>query len=210
MIRARLNAFQFLTVAILSLLLGCCHGSISAETEVTADGSLSSSSVPYLLHKPQSQKIIYGTAWKKGTTAKLVYDAIQAGFRRIDTACQPKHYNEPGVGAGWTAAARDLGLTRNDFWLQTKYTSLNGQDVNSIPYDKNAPLDERVRQSLNESFKNLQTDYIDSIVMHGPEDSWEKNLIVWREFEKFVEKGMVGKIGISKLPEWKYPLLIFF
>ena len=154
-----------------------------------------------LLHKPQFQKIIYGTAWKKDATAKLVYDAILAGFRRIDTACQPKHYNESEVGAGRTAAARDLGLTRNDFWLQTKYTSLNGQDVNRIPYDKHAALDERVRQSLAKSFENLQTNYIDSLVMHGPEDDWEKNLIVWREFEKFVDKGMVGQIGISKSSE---------
>jgi diketogulonate reductase-like aldo/keto reductase len=37
-------------------------------------------------------KIVYGTAWKKGETAKYVKQAILAGFRGIDTACQPKHY----------------------------------------------------------------------------------------------------------------------
>ncbi len=42
--------------------------------------------------------IIYGTAWKKERTADLVVKAIQAGFRGIDTACQPKHYNEPLLG----------------------------------------------------------------------------------------------------------------
>lgn len=36
--------------------------------------------------------ILYGTAWKKDTTPGLVYTALKAGFRRIDTACQPKHY----------------------------------------------------------------------------------------------------------------------
>ena len=44
--------------------------------------------------------IIYGTAWKKDSTAALVEQAISLGFRGIDTACQPKHYNEAGVGDG--------------------------------------------------------------------------------------------------------------
>ena len=38
--------------------------------------------------------IIYGTAWKKERTAELVIAAVLAGFRGIDTACQPKHYQE--------------------------------------------------------------------------------------------------------------------
>ncbi len=44
-------------------------------------------------------KIIYGTAWKKDRTAALVEKAITLGFRGIDTACQPKHYDEPGGAA---------------------------------------------------------------------------------------------------------------
>ena len=44
--------------------------------------------------------IFYGTAWKKDKTAELVETAIRAGFRAVDTACQPKHYNEKGVGEG--------------------------------------------------------------------------------------------------------------
>ena len=47
--------------------------------------------------------IIYGTAWKKDRTAALVEQAIGLGFRGIDTACQPKHYNEAGVGDGVAA-----------------------------------------------------------------------------------------------------------
>jgi diketogulonate reductase-like aldo/keto reductase len=39
---------------------------------------------------------MYGTAWKEDATAKHVHDAIVAGFRFVDTACQPKHYNEAG------------------------------------------------------------------------------------------------------------------
>ena len=39
-------------------------------------------------------KFIYGTAWKKNKTTDLVIQAILLGFRGIDTACQPKHYQE--------------------------------------------------------------------------------------------------------------------
>lgn len=42
--------------------------------------------------------LIYGTAWKKNRTTDLVEKAIEYGFRGIDTVCQPKHYNEEGVG----------------------------------------------------------------------------------------------------------------
>lgn len=41
---------------------------------------------------------IYGTAWKKEDSTRLVTEAISAGFRAIDTAAQPKHYREELVG----------------------------------------------------------------------------------------------------------------
>jgi hypothetical protein len=43
-------------------------------------------------------KMLYGTAWKKDHTVDLVVQAVLAGFRGIDTACQPKHYREDLVG----------------------------------------------------------------------------------------------------------------
>ena len=56
--------------------------------------------------------LMYGTAWKKEETAEYVQQAVEAGFRFIDTACQPKHYNEPLVGEGWVAGAAAMGLER--------------------------------------------------------------------------------------------------
>jgi hypothetical protein len=90
-------------------------------------------------------RIIYGTAWKKAATEQLVSLAIQKGFRGIDTACQPKHHDEPGVGAG-VAASLKQGPTRADLYLQTKFTSLSGQDPKRIPYDpKASPADQITR-----------------------------------------------------------------
>lgn len=45
-------------------------------------------------------QVIYGTAWKKERTTEFVVQALALGFRGIDTACQPKHYDEARVGAG--------------------------------------------------------------------------------------------------------------
>ena len=141
-------------------------------------------------------RIIYGTAWKKSETARLVGKAIQQGFRGIDTACQPKHYDEPGVGAG---VALSLGgaLARADLYLQSKFTSASGQDPRSVPYDPNAPLPEQVAQSFAASLRNLQTAYLDCLVLHSPLASPAQTLEVWRAMESLVPGGGVRQLGIS-------------
>ncbi|KAL3761990.1 hypothetical protein ACHAW5_006496 [Stephanodiscus triporus] len=70
--------------------------------------------------------ILYGMAWKKDDTANLVYKAVHTGFCFVDTACQPRHYDEAGVGHGWKTAAGEMGLKRKDFFLQTKFTVPGG------------------------------------------------------------------------------------
>ena len=78
--------------------------------------------------------IIYGTAWKKDDTASLVFQAINAGFRFVDTACQPKHYNEAGVGSGIQTAIASLGLSREDIKIQTKFTSMDVSYIRCFLY----------------------------------------------------------------------------
>lgn len=141
-------------------------------------------------------RIIYGTAWKKTSTEKLVGLAIQSGFRGIDTACQPKHYNEAGVGAG-VAAGLKQGLTRADLYLQTKFTSLSGQDPKRIPYDPKAPLADQISQSVAASLKNLQTDYLDCVLLHSPMPTMAQTQSAWRTLETFVDTGQVRQLGIS-------------
>jgi diketogulonate reductase-like aldo/keto reductase len=141
-------------------------------------------------------RIIYGTAWKKAATEKLVSLAIQTGFRGIDTACQPKHYEEAGVGAG-VAAGMKNGLTRADLYLQTKFTSLSGQDTHRVPYDPKAPLADQVAQSIAASLKNLQTDYLDCVLLHSPMPTRAQTLSVWNTLESFVDTGQIRQLGIS-------------
>jgi diketogulonate reductase-like aldo/keto reductase len=141
-------------------------------------------------------QIIYGTAWKKADTERLVRTAIRQGFRGIDTACQPKHYDEAGVGAGVAACLSDK-LTRADLYLQTKFTSLSGQDPMRIPYDPQAPLREQVAQSFAASLRNLQTNYLDCLVLHSPLATTTQTLDVWRAMEALAAGGGVRHLGIS-------------
>jgi len=137
--------------------------------------------------------ILYGTAWKAERTADCVARALRAGFRGIDTACQPKHYHEPGVGEAVAA----YGAAREALYLQTKFTSLSGQDPQRLPYDARAPLAEQVAQSLQASLRNLRTDYLDCVVLHAPLRAAADTLAVWRALERGVEQGIVRQLGIS-------------
>jgi diketogulonate reductase-like aldo/keto reductase len=141
-------------------------------------------------------KIIYGTAWKKDRTADLVVKAILTGFRGIDTACQPKHYNEPLVGIA-LHRLKEHGIERKSLFLQTKFTPLSGQDPKQVPYDKNSPVELQVAQSFEVSKKNLRTEYIDSLVLHSPMASHALLMTVWRAMEKIQKAGGVRHLGIS-------------
>ena len=141
-------------------------------------------------------KIIYGTAWKKEHTTELVLQAVQAGFRGIDTACQPKHYAEASVGEA-LAGLKRVGIAREELFVQTKFTPLQGQDPNNIPYDKSAPLPEQVRQSFRVSKQNLQTKYVDSLLLHSPLFPFSRLKNVWEAMESIYQARDARQLGIS-------------
>lgn len=145
--------------------------------------------------------MIYGTAWKKDKTADLVELAIGQGFRAIDTACQPKHYNEKLVGVGVQRALAEHGLMREDLFLQTKFTPLGGQDPNATPYNPTDSIEKQIKTSLAVSKANLQTEYLDSLVLHSPIFPFSELEKAWRVFEGFVTNGDVRQIGISNCYE---------
>lgn len=142
--------------------------------------------------------IMYGTAWKKDSTTRLVESALSAGFKAIDTANQLIHYQEALVGEAfhqWNSIARDA------LFLQTKFTNVYGQD-NRTPYDKSAKPATQVKQSFDSSLIHLHTNYVDSYVLHGPyyrnglgEEDWE----VWGAIEEIHRSGKARIIGVSNV-----------
>lgn len=144
----------------------------------------------------ESPRILYGTAWKEDRTERLVADALREGFRGIDTACQPKHYDEAGVGRG-IARCLEQNLARADLYLQTKFTPVGGHDPARIPFDPQAPIGEQVGQSFAVSLENLQTTYVDGLVLHSPLPDAEQTLAAWQALEAIAEQGGTRQLGIS-------------
>lgn len=144
-------------------------------------------------------KMIYGTAWKKENTTDLVIRSIKNGFRGLDTACQPKHYREDLVGKALYEVFKDKIINREELFIQTKFTSLDGQDPNKIPYNKNSKLSDQVKESVNKSLENLQIEYIDSLLLHSPMKTHKDTLTVYSVLEEFVEKGKIKQLGISNI-----------
>lgn len=140
--------------------------------------------------------LIYGTAWKKERTTELVLKAWLAGFRAFDTACQPNHYNEDGVGQAITEL-RHLGVRRDDFYLQTKFTPVGGQNPQDIPYDPQAPLADQVMQSFKVSLRNLKVEYLDALILHSPLSTAELTFAAWQELELIQLAGGTRTLGIS-------------
>ena len=131
----------------------------------------------------------FGTFLNNGDECeKSVCQAIQAGYRLIDTA--EAYGNEKEVGKGIQLS----GIDRKDIFLTTKvwFTNFEGEDV---------------RKSLLESMKKLQTDYLDLVFIHWP---YGNTYHAYRELEKMYEEGLIRSIGISNYQESQYLDLIHF
>ena len=150
---------------------------------------------------PSTPDFLYGTAWKEDRTAGLTELALRAGFRGIDTANQRRHYHEAGVGEGLAAAYRAGIVTRADLFLQTKFTSLGGQD-HRLPYDRDADPATQVAQSMASSLEHLGTDHVDSYVLHGPSSGYgwtDEDAETWAAMVKERDAGRTRVVGVSNV-----------
>jgi diketogulonate reductase-like aldo/keto reductase len=146
-------------------------------------------------------RFLYGTAWKEDQTQRLTTLALARGFRGIDTANQRKHYCEAAVGRAVAEAIADGLVTRQDLFLQTKFTFRSGQD-HRLPYDASAPIATQVEQSFASSLQHLGSDFLDSYVLHGPEgdDGLSANdWAAWRAMEAIQGSGRVRLLGVSNV-----------
>lgn len=107
--------------------------------------------------------------------------AITLGYRLIDTAIS--YRNESGVGQ----TIKESGVEREAFYLTTKIPA-------DVAYIKDK---ETVRKTLNQSLKNLETDYIDLYLIHKPIEDEDKLRLTWEVMEEFVSEGKFKSIGVS-------------
>lgn len=108
-------------------------------------------------------------------TERCVLDAIDAGYRLIDTA--QAYGNEEGVGN----AIVNCGLPREELFIVTKiWISNNGY--------------EKAKASIEESLKKLKTDYIDLMLIHQP---FGDCYGTYRAMEEAYKAGKLRAIGVS-------------
>jgi diketogulonate reductase-like aldo/keto reductase len=146
-------------------------------------------------------QFLYGTAWKEDSTQRLVELAIAQGFRGIDTANQRRHYHEAAVGAAIAASIERGIVTRDELFLQSKYTFVPGQD-HRLPYDPKAPIAAQVEQSFASTLEHLGIQTLDSLLLHGPTsraglaaDDWS----AWRAMEAIHDSGRARMLGVSNV-----------
>ncbi len=128
----------------------------------------------------------YGT-WQTpdGETARnCVKNAIELGYRHIDTAAA--YGNEASVGEG----IRDSGVKRDELFITTKHW------ISERGYEKTV-------KAVETSLTALGLDYLDLYLIHWPmvkkiDENWEEiNADTWRGFEKMYKDGKIRAIGVS-------------
>ncbi|KAF1297503.1 2,5-diketo-D-gluconic acid reductase [Enterococcus sp. JM4C] len=138
-------------------------------------------------------KIGYGT-WMipDDQAAKAVKEAIQLGYRHIDTA--QAYENEAGVGQGM----RESGVAREELFLTTKLAA----EIKDYP---------GAVQAIETSLKTLDLEYIDLMIIHSPkpwaefqneEDHYfEGNLAAWKALTEAYAAGKIRAIGVSNFEQ---------
>lgn len=189
-----------------------------------------------LMNAKSLPNFFYGTAWKEERTCEYTLQALNAGFRAIDTANQRKHYFEEAVGEAITqflsshASSRSSSstsssssttaatanstssitpstqkITREDLFLQTKFTYANGQDHRK-PYNEKDCFTQQVQDSFASSLKHLNTTYLDSYVLHGPYSNQgiiDIDLETWSAMEQFHLDKKVRYLAISNVSAYQ-------
>lgn len=115
----------------------------------------------------------------KEQTARCVYDALEAGYRLIDTA--QAYYNEEQVGEGIQQAMQSLAIRREDVFITTKVW------VTEFGYEK-------TKASVRDSLQKLKTDYLDLVLIHQCLSDYYG---AYRALEELYDEGLIRAIGIS-------------
>lgn len=108
-------------------------------------------------------------------TERVVSDALEVGYRMIDTAAS--YFNEQQVGN----ALRQSGLKREDLFITTKLW------VQDHDYDDTL-------RAFDTSMKKLGLDYLDLYLIHKPYGNY---YAAWRAMERLYKEGGIRAIGVT-------------
>lgn len=117
---------------------------------------------------------------------RCVLDAIEVGYRSIDTA--QAYFNEEGVGA----AIRECGIPRERLFITTKIWISNAGEENAA-------------RSIDESLRKLRTDYVDLLLVHQPFGDYYGT---YRAMQKAYAAGKTRAVGLSNFYDGRFVDLV--
>jgi len=109
-------------------------------------------------------------------TTRIVADALEVGYRHIDTAAI--YGNEEGVGR----AIADSGIPRDELFVTTKLWNDRQTDAEN---------------AFEESLTKLGLDYVDLYLIHWPTPQKDTFVQAWTSLEKIYASGRAKAIGVS-------------
>lgn len=131
------------------------------------------------LQEIEIPKLGFGTwSMTDETCIDAVCDALQIGYRHIDTAMA--YHNEELVGQGW----KKSGIPREDFFLTTKI------------FRQQFETQDMAIHSLQDSLGKLQTDYVDLVLVHWPFPEYELEQLI-EPVIRAQDMGLTRLIGVS-------------
>ena len=111
-----------------------------------------------------------------GETQQVVSDALEVGYRHIDTA--RVYDNESEVGR----AIEDSGIPRDELFVTTKLWNSDHT---------------RAHEAFEESLELLGLERVDLFLIHWPQPMYGEALGAWRALIEIAESGRATSIGVS-------------
>lgn len=138
--------------------------------------------------------------------ADMVIEAAKVGYRLFDTA--DDYRGESGIGLAITELKEKTGLTREDLFLQTKISDNNAhpdEPLKGVYFNPDSEfmqrhsVDELVREKVENSLREMNTNYIDSLLIHYPFPEYKVD--IWNTMIELKKEGVVRYIGVSNFHE---------
>lgn len=138
--------------------------------------------------------------------ADVVKNAVRVGYRLFDTS--DDYRGEAGIGMALRELRSSNQIDRERLFIQTKISDNNAyadEPLKGVFFNPNSnfmqrhTVEEIVREKVETSLRELQTDYIDSLLIHYPFPDYL--IDIWKVMIKLKSEGLVRYIGVSNFHE---------